>query len=186
MIMITLAVSMGVFLLAQQNYTIFNGHSGYRGLAPPTVFGVTWSSAVPFYYLCLGVAAPLYAGVVYAARSTFGRALMGSRDNQRRMRAVGYSVTLVRVTAYFLAGLLAGAAGVLLVWFNGRISPGTIGVSESIGILVIAVIGGMRHPIGAFAGALLYVLLKTFAIDLVGADRFNTLIGVTFLVMLLS
>lgn len=186
MIMITLAVSTGVFLLAQQNYTIFNGHSGFRGLAPPPVFGVTWSSAVPFYYLCLGVAAIGYACVVYAARSAFGRALTGARDNQRRMRAVGYSVTLVRVMAFFLAGLIAGAAGVLLVWFNGRISPGTIAVSESIGILVIAVIGGMRHPIGAFAGALLFVLLKTFAIDFVGADRFNTLIGVIFLVIVFA
>lgn len=186
MIMITLAVSTGVFLLAQQNYTIFNGHSGFRGLAPPPVFGVTWTDAIPFYYLCLFVAGLGYAGVVYAARSTFGRALMGTRDNPRRMRAVGYSVTLVRVMAFFLAGVIAGAAGVLLVWFNGRISPGTIAVSESIGILVIAVIGGMRHPIGAFAGALLYVLLKTFAIDLVGADRFNTLIGVIFLVIVFA
>jgi branched-chain amino acid transport system permease protein len=186
MIMITLAVSMGVFLLAQQNYTIFNGHSGFRGLAPPPVFGIAWSSPVPFYYLCLGVAALGYAGVVYAARSTFGRALIGTRDNQRRMRAVGYSVTLVRIVAFFLAGLIAGVAGVLLVWFNGRISPGTIAVSESIGILVIAVIGGMRHPIGAFAGALLYVLLKTFAIDLVGADRFNTLIGMIFLIIVFA
>jgi branched-chain amino acid transport system permease protein len=186
MIMITLAVSTGIFLLAQQNYTIFNGHAGFRGLAPPPVFGVSWSSAVPFYYLCLGVAALFYAGVVYAARSTFGCALIGSRDNQRRMCAVGYSVTLVRVMAYFLAGLIAGAAGVLLTWFNGRISPGTIGVSESVGILVIAVIGGMRHPIGAFAGALLYVLLKTFAIDIVGADRFNTLIGAIFLIIVFA
>ena len=186
MIMITLAVSMGVFLLAQQNYIIFNGHSGFRGLAPPAVFGIDWLKPVPFYYLCLGVAALLYAGVVYTARSTFGRALVGSRDNQRRMRAVGYSVTQLRIMAYFLSGLIAGAAGVLLVWFNGRISPGTIGVSESIGILVVAVIGGMRHPIGAFAGALLYVLLKTFAIDIVGADRFNTLIGVIFLIIVFA
>jgi branched-chain amino acid transport system permease protein len=186
MIMITLAISTGVFLLAQQNYTIFNGHSGFRGLAPPPVFGIAWSSPVPFYYLCLGVAALCYAGVVYAARSTFGRALMGTRDNQRRMRAVGYSVELVRIMAFFLAGLIAGTAGVLLVWFNGRISPGTIAVSESIGILVIAVIGGMRHPIGSFAGALLYVLLKTFAIDLVGADRFNTLIGMIFLIIVFA
>ncbi|HWY83241.1 MAG TPA: hypothetical protein VNY10_15170, partial [Roseiarcus sp.] len=49
--------------------------------------------------------------------------------------------------------------------------------------LVIAVIGGMRHPIGPFLGAALYVVLKTFAIDLVGADRFNTLIGAIFLII---
>jgi branched-chain amino acid transport system permease protein len=50
-------------------------------------------------------------------------------------------------------------------------------------VLVIAVIGGLRHPIGPFLVAALYVLLKTFAIDIVGADRFNTLIGAIFLVV---
>jgi len=185
-IMITLAVGAAFFFLAQQNYSLFNGHSGFRGVAPPDLFGVSWRLPKPFYYLCLGVAAIGYAAVVYAARSTFGRALVGSRDNPRRMRAVGYSVVGLRVSAYFLSGLIAGAAGVLLVWFNGRISPGTVSFTEMIGVLVIAVIGGLRHPIGAFLGAALYVLLKTFAIDLVGADRFNTLIGAIFLIIVFA
>jgi branched-chain amino acid transport system permease protein len=99
------------------------------------------------------------------------------------MRALGYNVTTVKVFAWALAGVIAGTAGVLLVWFNGRISPGTVGVAETIGILVIAVIGGIKHPIGPFIGALVYVLLKTFAIDLVNAERFNTLIGLVFLLI---
>ena len=54
----------------------------------------------------------------------------------------------------FSSGLIAGAAGVLLVWFNGRISPGHGQRRPNlIGILVIAVIGGVRHPIGPFVGA---------------------------------
>jgi len=182
-IMITLATGAAFFYLAQQNYSLFNGHSGFRGVAPPDVFGVAWRSQVPFYYLCLAVAALCFCGVVYAARSGFGLALMASRDNARRARAVGHNVTVLRISAFFLAGLIAGAAGVLYVWFNGRISPGTVSVSEAVGILVIAVIGGLRHPIGPFLGAALYVLLKTFAIDLVGADRFNTLIGAIFLII---
>src|SRR4029077_2336750 len=98
-------------------------------------------------------------------------ALMASRDNPRRARAVGYDVTWLRIAAFFFAGLIAGVAGVLYVWFNGRISPGTVSVSESIGILVIAVIGGMRHPIGPFLGAALFVWLKTFAIHTLRAPR---------------
>ena len=66
---------------------------------------------------------------------------------------------------------------------TGAFRPGTVSVGEVIGILVIAVIGGLRHPIGPFLGAALYVFLKTFAIDIVGADRFNTLIGAIFLVV---
>jgi branched-chain amino acid transport system permease protein len=185
-IMITLAVSTALFYFAQQNYSVFNGHAGFRGVAPPLVFGVDWRAPLPFYYLTLAIAALAYCAVVYAARSTFGRALMATRDNQRRMRAIGYDVAFHRVAAYFLSGIIAGAAGVLYVWFNGRISPGTISVSETIGILVIAVIGGLRHPIGPFVGAALYVVIKTFAIDVVGADRFNTLVGLVFLIIVFA
>src|SRR5260370_18082748 len=142
-IMITLATGMAFFYLAQQNYSLFNGHSGFRGVAAPVAFGVAWRNAVPFYYLCFAVAALFYCAVVYTARSTFGLALMASRDNPRRARAVGHNVTTLRVAAFFLAGLIAGAAGVLYVWFNGRISPGTVTVTEPVGVLGIPVIGGV-------------------------------------------
>lgn len=180
-IMITLAIATAFYYFVNQNYTLFNGFSGYRGIQPPTLFGLYWRDPLPFYYLCLAFAALAYGLVQYGARSSFGLALQATRDNPRRMRAIGYNVTAIKVFAYFLAGLIAGTAGVLYVWFNGRISPGTISVAESIGILVIAVIGGLRHPIGPFLGAAVYVLMKTFAIDLIGAERFNTLIGLVFL-----
>lgn len=180
-IMITLAIATAFFYFANQNYTVFNGHSGYRGIQPPELFGLYWRDPLPFYYLCLAISALAYAAVLYCARSSFGLGLQAIRDNQRRMRALGYNTTAHRVAAYFLAGIIAGFAGVLLVWFNGRISPGTVSVAESIGILVIAVIGGLRHPIGPFLGAAIYVVMKTFAIDFIGAERFNTLIGLVFL-----
>jgi branched-chain amino acid transport system permease protein len=180
-IMITLALAMAFFLFAQQNYAVFNGFAGFRGVQPPIVLGVYWRDPVPFYYLSLALATLAYLAVVYCARSPYGRGLTAARDNIRRMRALGYDVRLHKVVAYFLAGIIAGTGGVLYGWFNGRISPGTISVGETISILVIAMIGGIRHPIGPFLGAAVYVLLKTFAIDLVGAERFNTLIGLVFL-----
>jgi branched-chain amino acid transport system permease protein len=182
-IMITLAIATAFYYFTNQNYALFNGFAGYRGIEPPTLFGIYWRDPIPFYYLCLAIATIAYGLVTYCARSSFGLSLQAARDNPRRMRAIGYNVTAVKVFAYFLSGLIAGTAGVLYVWFNSRISPGTISVGESIGILVIAVIGGLRHPIGPFLGALVYVLMKTFAIDLIGAERFNTLIGLVFLVI---
>jgi len=180
-IMITLAIATASFYFAQQNYSIFNGFSGFAGIRAPQFLGVNWRDPLPFYYLCLGVAVVAYAAVLYGARSTFGLTLQATRDNPRRMRAIGYNVTAHKVFAWFLAGIVAGFAGVLLVWFNGRISPGTIGVGPAINVLIIAVIGGMRHPIGPYLGAVVVVLMQTFAIDIVGAERFNTLIGLVFL-----
>lgn len=184
-IMITLAIAVAFFYFVRQNYVIFNGFTGFAGVEPPRLFGLYWRDPVPFYYLALAVAAGFAGVVAYAARSTFGLGLQAIRDNPRRMRALGYNVTLHRIVAYFLAGLIAGTAGVLLVWFNGRISPGSVGVDVVIDILVIAVVGGMRHPIGPFLGAIGFVLLENFAIDLIDRERFNTVIGLAFLLVVL-
>ena len=75
--------------------------------------------------------------------------------------------------------------GVLFTWYNGLITPGSVGTSWLINILVIAVLGGMRHPIGAFLGAIVFVLLQNFAIDLVDRERFNLVIGGVFLAIVL-
>ena len=182
-IMITLAIATAVFYFAQQNYVIFNGHSGFAGIKAPVVGGIDWRSPVPFYYLSLAAAVAAYLSVLYGRRSTFGLTLQGIRDNERRMRALGYNVVLHKVFAGFLSGIIAGTAGVLLVWFHERISPSSIDVPSSLDILIIAVVGGLKHPIGPFIGAVVVVLLQTFASDLVGAERFNTLIGLTFLVI---
>ncbi len=184
-IMITLAIATAFFYFVRQNYALFNGFNGFHGVEPPTVFGVYWHDPVPFYYLALAVAGFFFAATVYAERSTFGLSLQAMRDNPRRMRAIGYDVPVHRVAAFFLAGVIASTAGVLMVWFNGQISPGSVSVSAAVDSLVITVVGGIKRPIGPFIGALLFALLQNFAVDLVDPDRFNTVIGLVFLVIVL-
>ena len=184
-IMITLAIAVAFFYFVRQNYIIFNGFTGFAGVEPPTIFGVYWRDPIPFYYLSLTIAVISLWAVFYISRSTFGLSLQAIRDNPRRMRTLGFNVAAHRIFAYFLSGIIAATAGVLMVWFNGRISPGSVGVEVVIDILVIAVLGGLRHPIGPFLGAILFVLLENFAIDLIDRERFNTVIGLAFLLIVL-
>lgn len=184
-IMITLAIGVAFFYLAQQNYSLFNGHQGFNKLFPPTVFGVDFRQATPFYYLALACALAGYFLVKLLVRAPFGVALQGIRDNPRRMHSLGYDVTAHRIAAYAVAGLLAAVGGVLLAWYNNRISPGSMDTGAMINILVIAVLGGMSRPIGAFVGAIVFVLLQNFAIDLVDRERFNLVIGGVFLAIVL-
>ena len=185
-IMITLAIAAAFFYFARQNYVMFNGFSGFNGVLPPMLFGVDWRGPAAFYYLTLFWAALGYLVVLYISRAPFGLALQGVRDNPRRMSALGYNVTAHRVAAYTFASLLAAIGGILLTWQSAQISPGTAGIGPAIDILVIAVIGGMRHPVGPFMGAFVYVILKTYAIDALvtlglSGERFQLLIGVAFL-----
>ncbi|MEM9206971.1 MAG: branched-chain amino acid ABC transporter permease, partial [Pseudomonadota bacterium] len=173
---------------ALQNYTLFNGFSGFNGVLPPDLFGVNWRAAVPFYYFSLFWAVVSYLVVVYVTRSPFGLALQGTRDNARRMAALGFNVTAHRVAAYAFASLIAAIGGVLLVWQNAQISPGTVGIGPIIDILVIAVVGGLSRPIGPFIGAIIYVVLRTFSLDVLVAvglsgERFQLLIGLGFLLI---
>ncbi len=190
-IMITLAIAAAFFYFTRQNYVIFNGFSGFNLVIPPTVLGVNWGDPAAFYYLCLFFATISYGLVIYISRSTFGLALQGIRDNPRRMSALGYHVNAHRVAAYAFSALIAGMGGILLVWLNGQISPNTASVAAAIDILVIAVIGGLGRPIGPFIGALIYVILKTFALDILEAvglsgERFRLLIGLGFLAIVFT
>jgi branched-chain amino acid transport system permease protein len=187
-IMITLAIASAFFYFARQNYEVFNGYTGFNLVVPPPLFGVDWRAPVPFYYLSLACATLAYLAVRYVARAPFGLALQGVRDNPRRMAALGFNVTAHRVAAYTFASVIAAVGGILLVWQNSQISPGTAGIPAVIDVLVIAVIGGVRRPVGPFIGALIYVLLRTFSPDVLttlalSGERFKTLIGLGFLAL---
>jgi branched-chain amino acid transport system permease protein len=184
-IMITLAIGVAFYYLVLQNYSVFNGFQGFQKVYPPEVFGINWREPLPFYFLSLFWAMAGYFLVKWLVRAPFGIALQGVRDNPRRMNSLGYDVIAHRVAAHAVAGLMAAIGGVLLVWYNGLISPGSVNTGWLINVLVIAVLGGLRHPIGPFLGAIVFVLLQTFAIDLIDRERFNLVIGGVFLAIVL-
>jgi branched-chain amino acid transport system permease protein len=183
--MSTLAIAMIFYYLAQQNTAVLHGFDGIRGVTAPTILGVSLREPRVFYYLCLAIGLVSYLLVVHLVRTPFGLALQGARDDERRMRSLGYWVTLHQVAAFGVAGFLASVGGILNLWYQGGISPGSIGMTATVGILIMAVIGGLSHPRGAFIGALAYVLIQSFAVDLVGASRFNTLVGCVFLMIVM-
>ena len=185
LLMITLAVAMGVFRFIETNIVWFNGYEGIRNVVGPDVFGYDFRNAYVFYHVALGTAAMLYFGVLYLVRTPFGLVLQGIRDNPRRVAALGYAVGLHRIAAFGVAGFIAGCGGVLATIYNIGISPGTIGLGSTVNVLIMSVIGGLGHPIGAFLGSLIFTFFDTFAASIYDRDRFNTLIGVVFLAIVL-
>jgi branched-chain amino acid transport system permease protein len=123
---------------------------------------------------------------LYLVTVVVALAIQGVRDDPVRMASLGYRVPLHRMLAFAFAGFVAAVSGVLFVWWNGQIAPSSIGLEATIDILVIAVIGGLYRLEGAWLGALVFVLLNNYAQD-VGfiGDRFYTLIGLVFLIIVL-
>jgi branched-chain amino acid transport system permease protein len=183
-LMITLVFSVIANLFFGQ-VTSVSGFGGISGIPIPDFFDRT-AHPDRLYFATLLVAALVYAGLRYVARTPFGLALQGIRDDPVRMRSLGYRVTLHRLLAFGLAGFVAAVGGILFVWWNAQIAPSTIDLTATIDVLLIAVIGGMFRLEGAWVGALVFVLINNYAQD-VGfvAERFHTLIGLIFLVIVL-
>jgi branched-chain amino acid transport system permease protein len=183
-LMITLVFSVIANLFFGQVTSV----SGFGGISGIPIPGFLSRTAHPdrLYFVTLAVALLVYMALRYVTRTPFGLTLQGIRDDPVRMRSLGYNVTLHRALAFAFAGLIAGIGGILFVWWNAQIAPSTIGLSATIDVLVIAVIGGLYRLEGAWLGALVFVVINNYAPDigLIG-DRFHTLIGVVFLVIVL-
>ena len=178
-LMISLAMAMLLYFYAEQDRVFTGGHTGINGVVPPG--GAVAAHPLVYYYVALVVFAGVYGGLRYIVRTPFGFALQGIRDDPQRMRSLGFNVELHRVWAFTLAGIVAGIGGVLGVWYNGAISPGTIDLTRTINLLVIAVVGGLAYFEGALVGAVFFTLITNFASSFTG--RFNTVIGLAFLLI---
>ena len=190
-LMITLAFGVMVYYFFSQ-VTQLSGFGGVNNIELPGLVGNPTQDPSRLFYVTLGTSVLVFAGIRYLARAPFGMTMQGIRDDPARMRALGYNVTLHRTLAFAAGALIAGIAGILSVWYNRRISPGSIALGQTIDVLVIAVIGGLYRLEGAWIGALFFALLDNYSREwtpsignVLGPERFNTLIGIVFLVIIL-
>jgi branched-chain amino acid transport system permease protein len=187
-LMITLTYGVIANLTFSQIENI-SGFGGVSGIVPPSI--ISDKHPHRLYYVTLVAALLLYWLVRYLIRTPFGIALQGIRDEPVRMSSLGYSVALHRALAFTVGAFIASIAGLLFVWWNGHVDPQTIGLTATINVLIIAVIGGLRRIEGAFVGALAYVFIndRLAATDFSVAGHelgtFNSLIGLIFLAIVL-
>ena len=157
-LMLTLAFSVLVYYFSSQ-VTQISGFGGVNNLDLPALVGNPGSAPARLYFVSIVVCVLLYLWMRYTARTPFGLALQGLRDESARMRALGFDVRTHRTMAFTFAALIASFAGLLSVWYNRRISPGSIDLGQTIDVLVIAVIGGLYRLEGAWVGAFAFALL---------------------------
>jgi branched-chain amino acid transport system permease protein len=184
-LMITLAFAVIVYFFFGQ-VTQLSGFGGVNNVDRPGIVSNPVADPANLFYIALIVSVAVYLGIRYLGRTPFGLVLQGVRDDPTRMRALGYNVPLHRTVAFGVGALIAALAGILSVWWNTRISPGSISLGQTIDVLVIAVVGGLFRLEGAWVGALVFAVLdnETRGVGLIG-ERFNTVIGVVFLAIVL-
>ena len=113
----------------------------------------------------------VYAAVVLAlgflvfrsvVDSNFGKSLVGIRENEARMRAIGTPVDARLRTAFVISAALAGVAGALQAQVAEFVSLNAVSVEFSGEILIMLILGGAGRRYGAFLGAPLYVFMQDY------------------------
>lgn len=182
-LMITLAIGEIAYSAAGRMDWLTHGSDGYSGIPPvvplPGAAPLIHDGLVYYYILVLFLI--LYAAVALLVRSPFGLTLRGIRDNEARLRAVGYSTTAYAFAAYCIAGALAGAAGSMWTSTQRFVAPGDMGFEVAALALLAVVIGGLGSMWGSVVGAALVILTRDYIGGYV-AGHGTLLLGILFVV----
>src|SRR5207247_2519672 len=140
-LMLTLAFAQIVFAIAFQWTAVTGGSNGLAGVSRPTLGGLDLGAPDRTYVLVAVTFLLVAFFLDRLVRSPYGRALIGVRENERRMRALGYDTARLRLSAFVLAGTIAGIAGALSAYSTRFVSAQVAGIGNSVRAFVTVHVG---------------------------------------------
>src|SRR5689334_2857220 len=159
--MLTLAFAQIAWSIAFQWVEVTGGDNGILGVWPSS-----WAASPShFYWLALGIAVLMVAGLRLAIFSPFGFALRATRDSALRAEAIGINGKRTQWTAFVIAGTVAGVGGALFAYLKGSVFPDNLGISLSVDALVMVLLGGVETISGAVFGAIVYKALNIWLVS---------------------
>jgi len=157
-IMITLAFAQMLYY-ASVVLTRFGGDDGVR-VPRNKLLGLALGDSRLFCYFALGVLLVVLYLTARVVRSQFGRTIRAIKDNDDRVRSLGYDSTYYQLVAFSLAGGLAAMAGALQANLSEFASPSTFHWVLSGDFLVMVILGGVGSLAGPIIGAAVFLLLQ--------------------------
>ena len=180
------------FALGQMCYSVawnfkwFNspGMRGITGLDLPSLGGMVVMDKGSYYYLVLALFVASFLVLHRLVRSPFGLSLMGIREGEARLEALGYNIWLHKFLAFVISGFFCGLAGVLFAYYNSMVSPTHLGIDTSFLPMVMAIIGGQATLLGPVIGAAVVIFVEYF-VSMVIPVRWPLVLGGLFVVSIM-
>ncbi len=162
LLMLTLATAIMLYELGNARADLTGGFDGLLGIAMKPLLGAFDYDLYgrTNYVYALAVLFVLFLVARRIVYSPFGQAIIGIRENVRRMSAVGSPVHRRLVTIYTVSAAMAGVAGGLYAQTNAFVTLGALSFERSATVLIILILGGTGRLYGAFIGALVFLLLE--------------------------
>lgn len=147
-----LALAFSVFITGQGAIGGANGLSNFKGF-----FGFDLSDPANERMLYFGIAGAVFVSwalLRHLLQARYGELLVAVRDQEERVRFLGYDPVTIKLVAYVISALLAGIAGALFAPIVGIVSPQEVGVTASLAFVIGVAIGGRASLAGAALGVI--------------------------------
>lgn len=182
-VILTLALGQIVWGLAYRWVSVSGGDNGLPVAGRPALGPIDLTDNGAYYYFVLVVVAVCAALLWALVNSPFGLSLRGIRDNEARMRTLGYNVVLHKYLSFLIAAVFAGIAGILFAFYNLYVSPTMIDFAHNGTAVQMVIVGGLGTLWGPLLGALVIVFLQQFVS--IYFQRWITLLGIIFILTVL-
>jgi branched-chain amino acid transport system permease protein len=159
-------------------------NAGIEGLIgvewPQLGFGFEWD-AQSIYYAVLAITVIGVAVALWVTHSPLGHAARGIREDEGRMRVLGYNTWLCKYLIFIISGTLAALAGQMFAFTSGAVVPANFDITYSAVVFLMVLMGGAGRIYGAAIGAAAYVLLEYY-ISEATPERWPLFLGAVFIV----
>lgn len=157
---------------------------GLQGVNAPVWFLDTTNERFVFYLLTLVIVMGTYVLYTKIADSPLGRVLTAIRENEDRAMMLGYNTFWFKVVALVISSLTAVLAGVLHTMHQPIVTPNVAGLTFTVTVLLIVLIGGASTISGALVGAAVFRLLQYY-LDRWFGGASGLLIGAVYIAIVL-
>lgn len=183
--MITLAIAEAFHILSKAtDFVKWTGaDEGLHGVPVPMWINPT-QHRLKFYYIALFFMVFMYLFLKRVTESTTGRVFMALRDNENRLRMIGFNPATYRSMAFVISSIAAGLAGAMFSLWNMSATPTMTSAVTTINALIMTILGGVGTLIGPILGAGLMQIFSQFFYQWFGA-RWPLVFGLIFIALVI-
>ena len=180
-LLITLAFGQLFYVVAVKWRAVTGGSDGLIGIDYPSlgISGFSWSS-LSYYYFILIAFIICFLIISRIVNSSFGHTLVGIRENETRMRSLGYNTWIYKYIAFIIGGVFAGVAGAVFAPFYGAMVPEHFTLITSSMVMLMVVIGSPGTLYGPVIGAVFIILIEQIA-SIYSPERWPLILGAVFI-----
>ena len=183
-LIVTMAFGQLLSVTAQKTPNITGGSDGLTGIPRPNLgWAIEWDQ-VKLFYLVLVMFVICFAILRRIMTSSFGRTIVGVRENEGRMKALGYNTWKTKYVACIVAGVFAGIAGMLYAHVYMIMVPSDLDLTKSALPMLMVIMGGGSTLWGPAIGAFIITLFQTFA-GILSPQRWPLMLGLLYVICVL-